>query len=130
MFLMSVFLAHRVLVRDVDHLVEPVGVLVVAREPLLVLEVDAHDDLLYPEDRLHHVEELEELVEVLAVEHLVSPVARLRFGAVDDQTRLRVLPLEVRREATATGTHDAGLAHDLDCLILAQGLYLVESALL
>ena len=85
--------------------------------------------LLDPEDRLHHVEELEKLVEVLPVEHLVGPVTRLRLGAVYDQVRLRVLPLEVGRETTASGPDDAGLAHDLDGLIPAERLYLVEIAL-
>jgi hypothetical protein len=103
----------------VNHLVEPVGVLVVARKPPLVLEVDAHDDLLYPEDGLHRLKELEELVKVLAMEHLVRPVARLRLGAVDDQARLRVLPLEVRRKPPTAGPNDASLAHDLDGIVLA-----------
>ncbi len=122
-------LAHRVLVGHVDDLVETVRVLVVAGEPLLVLEVHAHDHALDPEDRLHHVEELEKLVEVLPVEHLVGPITRLRLGAVYDQVRLRVLPLEVGRETTASGPDDAGLAHDLHGLIPAERLYLVEIAL-
>src|SRR5215218_3178634 len=123
-------LAHRVLVGHVHDLVETVRVLVVTGEPLLVLEVYAHDHFLDPEDRLHRVEERKELVEVLPVEHLVSPVAWLRLGAVHYQVRLRVLPLEVGRETTAAGSNDAGLAHDLHGLVPAQGLYLVETALL
>ncbi len=122
-------LAHRVLVGHVDDLVETISVLVVAGEPLLVLEVHAHDHVLDPEDRLHRIEELEKLVEVLPVEHLVCPVARLGLGAVHDEVRLRVLPLEVGRETTAAGPDDACLAHDLDGLIPAESLYLVEIAL-
>ena len=90
-------------------------------QPNLIVNCTESEPGYWADKVLHreYFEELEELVEVLAVEHLVRPVARLRLGAVDDQARLRVLPLEVRREATTTCTHDAGLAHDLDGLILA-----------
>src|SRR5215210_4842421 len=123
-------LAHRVLVWHVHDLIETVRALVVAGEPLLVLEVDTHDHFLDPEYGLHRVEEREELVEVLPVEHLVRPVAGLRLGAVYDQVRLRILPLEVGRETTAAGPNDAGLTHDLDGLVPAEGLYLIQIALL
>jgi hypothetical protein len=81
--------------------------------------VDAHDDLFDPEDLPHRLVELEELVEVLPVDHLVRPISRLGLGAVDDQARLRVLILEVCRETAATRADDAALAPDLDDLFPA-----------
>src|SRR3712207_7368772 len=56
----SLLLAKRVLVRDVGHVVEAVGVLGVVREPLPVLLVDAHPYGLEAEDGLYRLVELQE----------------------------------------------------------------------
>src|SRR3712207_9172217 len=59
----SLLLAKRVLVRDVGHVVEAVGVLGVVREPLPVLLVDAHPYGLEAEDGLYRLVELQEIAE-------------------------------------------------------------------
>src|SRR3712207_606269 len=107
-----------------------VGVLCVVGEPLPVLLVHAQRDLLEIEDRLHGFEKPEELFEILFVHQLIPPVAGFALGGIDDEVRLGVLILEVRRETTASRADDAGLAHDLHSLFDAQGLYFFKATLL
>ncbi|MDF2704164.1 MAG: hypothetical protein K0S10_3110 [Rubrobacteraceae bacterium] len=127
----GLLLTQGVRIRHVAYVVDAVGgVLGIGGEPLPVLLVDTQRDLLEPEDGLHGLENLEELLKVHLVEQLVPPVAGLALGGVDDQVRLSGLVLEVSRETTTPRADDAGLAHDLHGLLSAQGLYFFKAALL